>query len=79
MRTLTDLSKAPTAALSHESANARQEQAGRNKGDGPLARETESRELDEALRAVGHVPLPPYIAAKAALVMPASMKVQSST
>lgn len=32
MRTLTD--------ISHESANARKEQTGRNKGDGPLARDT---------------------------------------
>ncbi|SFH43804.1 xanthine dehydrogenase molybdopterin binding subunit [Modicisalibacter xianhensis] len=34
MRTLTELSR--------DSANARQEQVGRNKGDGPLARDTES-------------------------------------
>lgn len=34
MRTLTDISR--------ESANVRKEQVGRNKGDGPLARETES-------------------------------------
>ncbi|SDK94876.1 xanthine dehydrogenase, molybdenum binding subunit apoprotein [Modicisalibacter muralis] len=41
MRTLTNI-KAPEAApsVSHESSEARKEQTGRNKGDGPLARDT---------------------------------------